>query len=222
MARIPTYQRIGDFLKSNVNRIFTISDLSKNLKVSKKTVSSSLSHLARGRIVKVKGKTQYTKTGKVRRKYYKGFKRGTLRTDGRGRWLAYEKTNYESWRVDFKIRETHTRKRQREWVKIMDLTATAIGVVPSGTNKSKIIEVSAVRLFQKSLEVMADNGVNLYQSVAQDDSSTVVFGARKNTDEVLINRYDTDWNGEIFFRNDQGRDYPPFKVKYRVNEHEYN
>jgi hypothetical protein len=225
--KLPIYQIIGDFLKSQINIPFTISDLIRNLldsqgnEIKRSTISSSLTYLSKGRKITKKGKILITKSGKPRRKFYKGFGKGKIRKISKGEWVYFKKTNYESWTVDFKIRETKTVKRKREWISIMDLTGTATGIVPKDTSKSEIINVSAVRLFRESLVVMEGEGVNLFGSVDETDDRTVIFGARKNDSQILNDRYDSLWEGKIFFINNMGVKYQ-YPVKYKIMEHEYD
>ena len=219
----PIYQIIGDFLKSNINVPYTVSDLVNNLQLNESTVRSSLSYLKMGRKVRKKGKVILTKTGKEKRQFYKGFSKGKIRNTSKGQWLYYGKVKYESWNVDFKLRDTKsTHKPKNRWDnKIMDLTATAKGIVPSGTPKSKIIDVSAVKLFQESLDIMAENGVVLWNSVNEDDSKVVVFGARKNNNESLDDKYDSEWIGKIHFTNNVGSSYE-YDVSYKIQENKYD
>ena len=202
---------------------YTISDLVNNLKLKESTVRSSLSYLSKGRKLRRKGKVVLTKTGKAKRQFYKGFSRGKIRNVSKGQWLYYGKTKYESWTVDFKLRDTRsTHKPKNRWDnEIMDLTASAKGIVPSGTSKSNIIDISAVKLFQESLDIMADNGVILWNSVNEDDSRVVVFGARKNDNELLDDKYDPDWIGKIHFTNNVGSSYE-YDVSYKIQESKYD
>lgn len=222
MSKTPVYQIIGNFLKSNINIPYTISDLVNNLKLNPSTVRSSLSYLSKGRKLRKKGKVVLTKTGKERRVFYKGFSRGKVKNTSKGEWLYYGKVKYESWIVDFKLRDTKsTHKPKNRWDKeIMDLTGSAKGIVPSTATKRQIIDVSATKLFQESLEIMADNGVVLWNSVDEDDSKVVVFGARKNDNETIDNKYDPEWEGKLHFTNNVGSSYE-FDVKYKILESKY-
>ena len=225
----PIYQIIGNFLKSQINIPFTIPDLIRNLTDSKgdklkdSTISSSLTYLSKGRKIKKKGKFILTKTGKHKRQFYKGFGKGKIRNISKGQWIYYKKVDYESWTVDFKLRDTKsTRKPKNSWnKKIMDLTGSATGIAPSKTSKSQIINISALKLFHESLDIMSDNGVILWGNVDETDSQIVVFGARKNENQTLETYYDDTWEGKLHFTNNVGTSYQ-YKVSYKVRENEYD
>ena len=103
----------------------------------------------------------------------------------------------------------------------MDLTGSATGIAPSKTSKSQIINISALKLFHESLDIMSDNGVILWGNVDETDSQIVVFGARKNENQTLETSYDDTWEGKLHFTNNVGTSYQ-YKVSYKVRENEYD
>jgi len=218
--------KIGKFLKDRPNKLFTLSDLSKNLKIPKKSVSSSLSRLKHGRNVTRrkggKGRKLIVrrKDGKPRKQGYEGFKIGKINNKERGMWKYGEPTDFKTWKVDFKLKETKTKKRQSEWTDIMDLSGTATGIVPAHVGKSNVVEVSAHQLFRSSLDVMQDEGVFLWKSVREDDSKTVVFGAELIEENPLDENYDPTWDGEIIFVNNLAKTYK-YPVSYDIQIDEY-
>ena len=86
----PIYQIIGNFLKSQINIPFTLSDLVRNLvdsnnePIKKSTISSSLSYLSKGRKITKDKKIVLTKSGKPKRRFYKGFPKGKIRNVSKG------------------------------------------------------------------------------------------------------------------------------------------
>jgi hypothetical protein len=222
--KLPIYQIIGNFLKSNENKPYTISDLVNSLKLKNSTVTSSLTYLSKGRKVRKNGKVVITKSGKPKRKFYKGFQKGKITNVEKGKWQYTVKKSYVRWNVNFKVIETKTENRKREWTENMDLTAKATGIVPSGVPKSKVIEVSAMDLYFKTLDILADEGVYLDYSLDPDPKLKQMFlGAKKDDNQDMLNdRYDPRWEGEISFTNNYGKTYPPFKVKYDIMENEYD
>ena len=226
----PIYQIIGNFLKSQINIPFTLSDLVRNLvdsnnePIKKSTISSSLSYLSKGRKVTKNKKIVLTKSGKPKRRFYKGFPKGKIRNISKGEWVYYKKpkkTDYERWTVNLKLVETHTKKRRREWVEKMDLTSKATGIVPSGTSKNKIIEISGKKLFYKTMEIMENEGVYLSNSVDFDNDSTIVMGAKKEDNQDMLNdMYNSRWDGKLDFTNNYGKTYH-FNLNYDVMEYEY-
>jgi hypothetical protein len=224
----PIYQIIGNFLKSQINISFTISDLIKNLvdsnneQISRSTISSSLTYLSKGRKVVKNKKIVLTKSGKPKRKFYKGFGKGKIRNVSKGKWIYYGKVDYERWIVNLKVVETRTKNRQREWVESNDLTSKAVGIVPSGTSENKIIDISGQKLFDETMKLMDNEGVFLRNSVDIDDGRTITIGALKDDNQDMMNdRYDPRWEGEAYFTNNYGKTYDPFKIIYDVMEHEY-
>lgn len=225
VKKIPIYQIIGNFLKSNANTSHTISDLVINLKLKNSTVTSSLTYLSKGRKVRKNGKVVLSKkTKKPKRKFYTGFQKGKITNVKKGEWQYNVKKKYVRWNVNFKVIETKTEDRQREWTDNMDLTAKATGIVPSGVPKSKVIEVSAMDLYFKTLDILSDEGVYLEYSLDPNPKMKQMFlGAKIDDNQDMLNdRYDPRWEGEISFTNNYGKTYPPFKVKYDIKENEYD
>jgi hypothetical protein len=225
--KLPIYQIIGDFLKSQINTPFTLNNLVRNLldsqgnEIKRSTISSSLTYLSKGRKITKKGKILITKSGKPRRKFYKGFGKGKIRKISKGEWVYFKKTNYESWKVWFKLKETVNPDPIRKWKDNMDLSANVEGVIPSGTLKKKIIETVGYKLLRETLIIMEGEGVALWDSV-REDGDEIVYGATKNDNLLINDRYDSHWSGEIIFVNDLGKKYDPFPVKYDIMEHEYD
>ena len=225
--------KVGKFLKDRPNNKFTISDLSKNLKIPKKSVSSSLSRLKHGRnvtkLVDGRKRIQLKKNGKPRKRGYKGFKIGKIRNEERGMWEYFEVTDYKFWKVDFKLKETNesrkNKKKYHAWTGVkdggkMDLSAWATGLVPADVKKSAVIEIAGHELFRASLDVMNDEGVFLWQSVNEDDSKIVVIGATLENENPLDENYNPTWDGKINFINNIGVAYE-YNVSFDIEVDEY-
>ena len=226
--------KIGKFLKDRKNHKYTISDLSKNLKIPKKSVSSSLSRLKHGRnvtrLVNGRKRIQLKKNGKPRKRGYKGFNIGKITNKERGMWEYFEGTDFKVWKVDFKLKETNeSRKNKKDyhaWTGKdaggkMDLSAWATGLVPADIKKSKVIDIAGHDLFRASLDVMNDEGVFLWNSVNEDDSKIVVIGATLENENPLDENYNSVWDGKINFINNIGVAYE-YKVSFDIDEDEYD
>lgn len=220
--------RIGKFLKNRANKSFTTKDISINLGIKPKSVSSSLSRLKAGRdktgIVNGRKRILKKKNGQNRKTAYEGFKIGTVRNTSKGRWEFFTKTNFKLWKVDFKLIETNSKnKKKNRWDESgnMDLSGHATGIVPSGIEKSKIVSIAASELFRKGLDIMQGEGVSLWNAVAEDDSKTVYLGGQMINENPLDKVYDSRWDGKINFVNNIGNSYP-YPVSFDIEENEYD
>ena len=214
---------IGNLLKSNPNKIYTVKDISLSLKIKSSTVTSSFSKLSKGRIV---GKT---KTGKPKRKGYKGFDLRKFKRDGRGKYFYKSKVAFKAWKVWFKLIETNTIQPMNNWVtksmaaktkgrKAMDLSAYATGIAPSNISKSRVVEIAADKLFFKSLDVAKKEGLFLFDSLTEE--SNIFKGGKIENENPLDTNYDSRWTGEIHFVNAYGTNYD-WKISYNVEVSEY-
>ena len=220
--------KVGKFLKERANRSFTVKDISLNLKLKPKSVSSALSRLKLGRnktgIINGRKRILKKKNGKNRKTSYKGFKIGTVRNSEKGKWEYFQKTKFKAWKVDFKLIETNSKnKKKHRWDESgnMDLSGYATGIVPSDVDKSKIIDVAATELFRKALDIMQHEGVSLWNAVSEDDSKTVYLGAELINENPLDTKYNSRWDGQVTFVNDMGNSYPPFDVHFSIDMNEY-
>ena len=220
--------RIGRFLKNTPNKSYTTKDISINLGINPKSVSSSLSRLKAGKnktgIVNGRKRILKTKSGKNRKTAYEGFKIGTVRNTSKGRWEFFTKTKFKLWKVDFKLIETNSKnKKKNRWAESgnMDLSGYATGLVPSGIEKSKVVGIAAAELFRKGLDIMQGEGVSLWNAVAEDDSKTVYLGGQMINENPLDKKYDSRWDGKINFVNNIGSSYS-YNVNFEIEENEYN
>lgn len=219
--------RIGKFLKNTPNKSYTIKDISINLKINPKSVSSSLSRLKFGRnktgIVNGRKRILKKKNGQNRKTSYEGFKIGTVRNTSKGRWEFFTKTRFKLWKVDFKLIETNSKKPKNKWSESgnMDLSGYATGLVPSGIGKSKVVQVAASELFRKSLDIMQGEGVSLWNAVAEDDSKTVYLGGEMINENPFDKKYSSRWDGKINFVNNIGSSYS-YNVNFQIEENDYD
>jgi hypothetical protein len=220
--------RIGRFLKNTPNKSYTTKDISINLGINPKSVSSSLSRLKAGKnktgIVNGRKRILKTKSGKNRKTAYEGFKIGTVRNTSKGRWEFFTKTKFKLWKVDFKLIETNSKnKKKNRWAESgnMDLSGYATGLVPSGIEKSRVVGIAAAELFRKGLDIMQGEGVSLWNAVAEDDSKTVYLGGQMINENPLDKKYDSRWDGKINFVNNIGSSYS-YNVNFEIEENEYN
>ena len=221
--------RIGKFLKDRSNRSFTTKDISINLGIKPKSVSSSLSRLKAGRnktgMINGRKRILKKKNGQNRKTAYEGFKIGTVRNTSKGRWEFFTKTKFKLWKVDFKIIETNSKakKKTNKWSESgnMDLSGEATGIVPSGIEKSKIVDIAASRLFRKSLDIVQDEGLSLWSVVDEDDPKSVYLGGELKNSNPLDKVYNSRWEGEINFVNNVGKSYS-YPVSFDIEENEYD
>ena len=220
--------RIGRFLKNTPNKSYTTKDISINLGINPKSVSSSLSRLKAGKnktgIVNGRKRILKTKSGKNRKTAYEGFKIGTVRNTSKGRWEFFTKTKFKLWKVDFKLIETNSKnKKKNRWAESgnMDLSGEATGIVPSGIEKSKIVDIAASRLFRKSLDIVQDEGLSLWSVVDEDDPKSVYLGGELINSNPLDKVYNSRWEGEINFVNNVGKSYS-YPVSFDIEENEYD
>ena len=220
--------RIGRFLKNTPNKSYTTKDISINLGINPKSVSSSLSRLKAGKnktgMINGRKRILKTKSGKNRKTAYEGFKIGTVRNTSRGRWEFFTKTKFKLWKVDFKLIETNSKnKKKNRWAESgnMDLSGHATGLVPSGIEKSKVVGIAAAELFRKGLDIMQGEGVSLWNAVAEDDSKTVYLGGQMINENPLDKKYDSRWDGKINFVNNIGNSYS-YNVNFEIEENEYD
>jgi len=220
--------RIGRFLKNTPNKSYTVKDISINLKINPKSVSSSLSRLKAGRnktgMINGRKRILKTKSGKNRKTAYEGFKIGTVRNTSKGRWEFFTKTKFKLWKVDFKLIETNSKnKKKNRWDESgnMDLSGHATGLVPSSVEKSRVVGIAAAELFRKGLDIMQAEGVSLWNAVAEDDSKTVYLGGQMINENPLDKKYDSRWDGKINFVNNIGSSYS-YNVNFEIEENEYD
>ena len=220
--------RIGRFLKNTPNKSYTTKDISINLGINPKSVSSSLSRLKAGKnktgMINGRKRILKTKSGKNRKTAYEGFKIGTVRNTSKGRWEFFTKTKFKLWKVDFKLIETNSKnKKKNRWAESgnMDLSGYATGLVPSAIEKSKVVGIAAAELFRKGLDIMQGEGVSLWNAVAEDDSKTVYLGGEMINENPLDKVYNSRWEGEINFVNNIGNSYP-YPVSFDIEENEYD
>jgi hypothetical protein len=220
--------RIGRFLKNTPNKSYTTRDISINLGINPKSVSSSLSRLKAGKnktgIVNGRKRILKTKSGKNRKTAYEGFKIGTVRNTSKGRWEFFTKTKFKLWKVDFKLIETNSKnKKKHRWDESgkMDLSGHATGIVPSGIEKSRIVGIAAAELFRKGLDIMQSEGVSLWSAVAEDDSKTVYLGGELINSNPLDKVYNSTWDGKINFVNDMGKSWD-YDVNFDIGMNEYD
>ena len=220
--------RIGRFLKNTPNKSYTTKDISINLGINPKSVSSSLSRLKAGKnktgMINGRKRILKTKSGKNRKTAYEGFKIGTVRNTSKGRWEFFTKTKFKLWKVDFKLIETNSKnKKKNRWAESgnMDLSGYATGLVPSAVEKSKVVGIAAAELFRKGLDIMQGEGVSLWNAVAEDDSKTVYLGGEMINENPLDKVYNSRWEGEINFVNNIGNSYP-YPVSFDIEENEYD
>ena len=220
--------RIGRFLKNTPNKSYTTKDISINLGINPKSVSSSLSRLKAGKnktgMINGRKRILKTKSGKNRKTAYEGFKIGTVRNTSKGRWEFFTKTKFKLWKVDFKLIETNSKnKKKHRWAQSgnMDLSGHATGLVPSGIEKSKVVGIAAAELFRKGLDIMQGEGVSLWNAVAEDDSKTVYLGGELINSNPLDKVYDSRWDGKINFVNDMGKSWD-YDVNFEIEENEYD
>ena len=160
--------KVGKFLKERANRSFTVKDISLNLKLKPKSVSSALSRLKLGRnktgIINGRKRILKKKNGKNRKTGFKGFKIGTVRNSEKGRWEYFQKTKFKVWKVDFKLIETNSKnKKKHRWDESgnMDLSGYATGIVPSDVDKSTIIDVDPGPTWKGYISNEEQNGIDL-------------------------------------------------------------
>ena len=221
--------RIGKFLKDRSNKSYTTKDISINLGIKPKSVSSSLSRLKAGRnktgMINGRKRILKKKNGQNRKTAYEGFKIGTVRNTSKGRWEFFTKTKFKLWKVDFKIIETNSKakKKTNKWSESgnMDLSGEATGIVPSGIEKSKIVDIAASRLFRKSLDIVQDEGLSLWSVVDEDDPKSVYLGGELKNSNPLDKVYNSRWEGEINFVNNVGKSYS-YPVSFDIEENEYD
>ena len=220
--------RIGIFLKNTPNKSYTTKDISINLGIKPKSVSSSLSRLKAGKdktgMINGRKRILKKKNGQNRKTGYEGFKIGTIKNTSKGRWEFFTKTKFKLWKVDFKLIETNSKnKKKNRWAESgnMDLSGYAIGLVPSGIEKSKIVSIAAAELFRKSLDIMQGEGVSLWNAVAEDDSKTVYLGGQMINENPLDKVYDSTWDGKINFVNNIGNSYS-YNVNFDIDIDEYD
>ena len=79
--------RIGDLLKNDPNKSYTVKDISLSLKINPKSVSSSLSRLKAGKnktgIINGRKRILKKKNGQNRKTGYEGFKIGDIKNTDR-------------------------------------------------------------------------------------------------------------------------------------------
>ena len=218
--------KIGSFLRKRKNKTFSVADISTNLNIQKKSVSSSLSRLKNGANVTkiINGRKRIVRklNGKPRKRGYRGFRIGSVRNSSRGQWEFFERTNFKIWKVDFKLIATNNIKPKNKWdEKIMDLSGTATGIVPSNVSKTRVTEIAATELFRKSLDVMQSEGVILWQSVMEDDSKTVYLGSELINENPLDKVYNGRWDGKIYFVNNVKAKYQ-YPVSFNIEVSEYD
>ena len=219
--------RIGRFLKNTPNKSYTTKDISINLGINPKSVSSSLSRLKAGKnktgMINGRKRILKKKNGQNRKTAYEGFKIGTVRNTSKGRWEFFTKTKFKLWKVDFKLIETNSKnKKKHRWDESgkMDLSGHATGLVPSGIEKSKIVSIAASELFRKGLDIMQGEGVSLWSAVAEDDSKTVYLGGELINSNPLDKVYNSTWDGKINFVNNIGSSYS-YNVNFDIQQQEY-
>jgi len=231
--------RIGNFLKKNANESYTVKDISLSLKINPKSVSSSLSRLKAGRdktgIVNGRKRILKKKNGQNRKTAYEGFKIGDIKNTSKGRWEFLSKIKYKLWEVSFKVIDTSSKNPKNKWVtkkmaidsssKTMDLHGIARGMVPIYADSSKVEQVAANRLLEKSLDVIRDTwGLIMYDSI--DPAQNIFFGTEIINNNPLDQKYDENWVGEVYFKgsNSFGRikDKPESaKVTFTIDENRY-
>ena len=212
---------IGNFLKKNANESYTVKDISLSLKINPKSVSSSLSRLKAGKnktgIVNGRKRILKKKNGQNRKTGYEGFKIGDIKNTSKGRWEFLSKIKYKLWEVSFKVIDTSSKNPKNKWVtkkmaldgnsKAMDLHGIARGMVPIYADSSKVEQVAANRLLEKSLDVIRDTwGLIMYDSI--DPAQNIFFGTEIINNNPLDQKYDENWVGEVYFKgsNSFGRD----------------
>ena len=231
--------RIGDLLKKNANESYTVKDISLNLKINPKSVSSSLSRLKAGKnktgMINGRKRILKKKNGQNRKTGYEGFKIGDIKNTSKGRWEFLSKIKYKLWEVSFKVIDTSTNRPKNRWVtkkmaidsssKAMDLHGIARGMVPIYADSSKVEQVAANRLLEKSLDVIRDTwGLIMYKSI--DPAQDIFFGTEIINNNPLDQKYDRTWDGMVYFKgsNSFGRtkDKPEgAKVSFTIDEDKY-
>ena len=228
--------KVGKFLKDRANKTFTVKDISLNLKLKPKSVSSALSRLQLGRnktgIINGRKRILKKKSGKNRKTSYKGFKIGTVRNSKKGKWEYFQKTKFKAWKVEFKLLDTNTKNRKNEWITkevakksggtpndAMDLHAEAYGIAPSHATEDIMIEVAAHRLLEKSLDVIKNTwGLIMYESITPDQN--VFLSATLENENPLDTKYNSRWEGEVHFKGSTGFDKSA-KVVFDIDENRY-
>ena len=220
---------VADFLKSNPNKPYKISDISKNLNINPKTVSSSISRLSKGANKKKNGRIILKKNGQPRKQGYEGFPMKNFKKVNRGvyQYTVKEKTigKFETWKVDFKLIETNKKKKKNSWnITTMDLSSYAIGVVPFGTSQNKVIDISGAKLYKTTLNVLDEHGLDLWGAI-NDIDINYTLGATNLSEEnsSLVENYDSEWNGELALVGSSGKKQTPdiLKLKYDIRIDEY-
>jgi hypothetical protein len=225
--------RIGDLLKKNANESYTVKDISLNLKINPKSVSSSLSRLKAGKdktgMINGRKRILKKKNGQNRKTGYEGFKIGTIKNTSKGRWEFLSKIKYKLWEVSFKVIDTSTKDRQRPWItekmvmgtdeKAMDLHGIARGIVPIYADSSKVEQVAANRLLEKSLDVIRDTwGLIMYKSI--DPAQDIFFGTEIINHNPLDQKYDRKWDGMVYFKGSHGFNKKA-NVTFNIDENRY-
>jgi len=107
----------------------------------------------------------------------------------------------------------------------MDLHGIARGMVPIYADSSKVEQVAANRLLEKSLDVIRDTwGLIMYDSI--DPAQNIFFGTEIINNNPLDQKYDENWVGEVYFKgsNSFGRDKgnpESAKVTFTIDENRY-
>ena len=225
--------RIGDLLKNDPNKSYTIKDISLGLKINPKSVSSSLSRLKAGKnktaIINGRKRILKKKNGQNRKTGYEGFKIGTVKNTSKGRWEYLSKSKYVLWKVEFKVIDTNTKDRKRPWItekmvmgidkKAMDLHAYADGIAPSYADAAKLVEVAANRLFEVSLDVIKDTwGLYMFESL--DPEKNITLASRIMNSNPLDQSYNQRWDGEISFIGSHGFNKKA-NVTFNIDENRY-
>jgi hypothetical protein len=225
--------RIGNLLKNDPNKSYTIKDISLGLKINPKSVSSSLSRLKAGKnktgMINGRKRILKKKNGQNRKTGYEGFKIGTVKNTSKGRWEYLTKSKYVLWEVSFKVIDTNTKARQTPWVtekmvrgtnkNAMDLHADAEGIAPSYADAAKMVEVAANRLFEVSLDVIKDTwGLIMFESL--DPEKNITLASRIMNPNPLDENYNQRWDGMVSFKGSHGFEKSA-KVDFNIDENRY-
>ena len=227
---------IGNFLKKNANESYTVKDISLSLKINPKSVSSSLSRLKAGKnktgIINGRKRILKKKNGQNRKTAYEGFKIGDIKNTSKGRWEFLSKIKYKLWEVSFKVIDTSSKtkeKKKNKWItekmaidsnsKAMDLHGIARGIVPIYADSSKVEQVAANRLLQRSLDVIKETwGLKMHAAI--DPEQNIFFGTEIINHNPLDQNYDEDWEGKVYFKGSTGF-VENADVKFKIDEDKY-
>ena len=228
--------RIGRFLKNTPNKSYTTKDISINLGINPKSVSSSLSRLKAGKnktgMINGRKRILKKKNGQNRKTGYEGFKIGDIKNTSKGRWEFLSKIKYKLWEVSFKVIDTSSKtkeKKKNKWITekmvmgtnrdAMDLHGIARGIVPIYADSSKVEQVAANRLLQRSLDVIKETwGLNMFKAI--DPEQNIFFGTEIINHNPLDQNYDEDWEGKVYFKGSNGFGENT-DVKFKIDEDKY-